>query len=116
MFTATVILSIVVAAVFLGAGAAKLAGAKQVLQMRDRLGIGAQLYRVIGALEIAGAGGLLVGLVVPPLGIAAAVGLSLLLIGAVAAHARAHDLRNAPPAAVLLGVAIATAVVRLLSI
>jgi DoxX-like family len=115
MRIATIVLSALLAATFLGSGAVKLVGAKPSLQIRDRLGVGEQLWRVIGALEIAAAGGLLVGLTVPVLGIAAATGLSLLLIGSIAVHARAHDLRNASPAVVLLGVAVAAALVRFLS-
>ncbi|MFG2591285.1 DoxX family protein [Streptomyces sp. NPDC048438] len=41
-----------------------------------------------------------------PLGIAAALGLTLHFIGAVAAHVRANDYKGAPPAAVLTIVAI----------
>jgi hypothetical protein len=84
--------------------------------MRDQLRVGAQLWRLVGALEVAGALGLAVGLVVPVLGIAAAVGLSLLMVGAIAAHGRAQDLRNASPAALLLVLAVATVVVRVASI
>ena len=49
------------------------------------------------------------------LGIAAAVGLVLLLIGAIGAHARSHDLSNAAPAVGLLLLTIAAAITRLAS-
>jgi hypothetical protein len=77
--------------------------------MRDQLHVGAQLWRLVGALEVAGALGLAAGLVMPVLGIAAAAGLALLMAGAIAAHARAQDLRNAAPAALLLVLAVVTA-------
>jgi hypothetical protein len=50
---------------------------------------------MLGTLKLAGAAGLLVGLVGPPaIGIAAATGLVLYFIGAVIAHLRARVLYN----------------------
>jgi hypothetical protein len=46
---------------------------------------------------------------------AAAVGLALLLIGAIGTHARAHDLSRAAPAVGLLLLTIAAALTRLAS-
>jgi DoxX-like family len=102
VFIATIVLSVLVAAAVLGSGAAKLAGAKQSIAIRDRLGVAPWLWRAVGVLEVAAAGGLAAGLTVPALGIAAAVGLVLLLIGAIGTHARSHDLSNAIPAVGLL--------------
>jgi hypothetical protein len=115
VFIATIVLSVLLAAAFLGSGAAKLAAAKQSIEIRDRLGVGAGLWRGIGALEVAAAVGLAVGLPVPALGIAAAAGLVLLLIGAIATHVRSHDLSHAAPAVVLALVAIAAAITRFAS-
>jgi len=109
MYVATIVLSVLLAVAFLGSGGLKVVGAKQSLKMRDQLRVGAQLWRVVGALEVAGGLGLVVGLVVPLLGIAAAVGLALLMVGGIGAHARAQDLRNAGPAALLLVLAVVTA-------
>ena len=86
MHTAAVILAIVLAIVSLSSGGIKLAGATQSLRIRDTLGVSARLWRIIGALEIAGAVGLLAGIGVPVLGIAAAVALALAMIGAVVVH------------------------------
>jgi hypothetical protein len=115
VFIATIVLSVLVAAAVVGSGAAKLAGVKQSIEIRDRLGVAAGLWRGIGILEVAAAGGLAAGLAVPVLGIAAAVGLVLLLIGAIAKHARSHDLSNAIPAVGLLLLTIAAAITRLAS-
>jgi hypothetical protein len=53
----------------------------------------------IGALELAGAAGILVGLVEPFIGVLAAAGSLLLLTGALFAHARHRDtLHEAAPA------------------
>ena len=115
MFIATIAVSVLLAAAVLGSGAAKLAGAKQSIAIRDRLGVAAGLWRAVGILEVAAAGGLAACLAVPVLGIAAAVGLVLLLIGAIGTHARSHDLSNAAPAVGLLLLAIAAAITRLAS-
>ncbi len=115
MFIATIVLSVLLAAAFLGSGGAKLAAAEQSIEIRDRLGVGAGLWRGIGVLEVAAAVGLAVGLAVPVLGIAAAVGLVLLLIGAIGTHARSHDLSNAAPAVGLVLLTIAAAITRLAS-
>ena len=115
MFIATIVLSVLVGAAVLGSGAAKLAGAKQSIVIRDRLGVAPGLWRGIGILEVGAAAGLAAGFAVPVVGIAAAVGLVLLLIGAIGAHARSHDLSNAIPAVGLLLLTIAAALTRLAS-
>jgi hypothetical protein len=115
VFIATIVLSVLVAAAVLGSGAAKLTGAKQSIAIRDRLGVAPWLWRAVGVLEVAAAGGLAAGLTVPALGIAAAVGLVLLLIGAIGTHARSDDLSNAIPAVGLLLLTIAAALTRLAS-
>jgi hypothetical protein len=56
----------------------------------------------LGALKAAGALGLLVGLGVPLLGVAAAVGLVLFFVGAIITHIRAHWYSFTTPAAFLL--------------
>ena len=84
-------LSVLVALLFLGTGAIKVFGVPYSVQIRDRLGVPPTLWRVIGLLEWAGALGLLVGLAVPMLGVAAAAGLSVLMLGAVASRLRVYD-------------------------
>jgi uncharacterized membrane protein YphA (DoxX/SURF4 family) len=113
---AIIVLSALLAVAFLGSGGLKLAGAKQSLQMRDQLHVGAKLWRLVGALEVAGALGLAAGFVAPALGIAAATGLALLMVGGIVAHARVQDLRNAGPAALLVVLAVATVVLRVATI
>ena len=87
----TEVVAVVLAVVFGVAGIAKVAGAPVMRTAARHLGFSVGQYRVIGALELAGAVGLLVGLVVPVIGVAAAIGLGLLLIGAGAAHALNRD-------------------------
>ncbi|HUB55182.1 MAG TPA: DoxX family protein [Mycobacterium sp.] len=66
---------------------------------------------LLGVLKLAGAAGLLVGLVGPPLiGIAAATGLVLYFIGAVIAHLRARVLYNIAFPGAYLGLSAASLV------
>lgn len=95
-----IVLSVVLALVFAGAGGAKLAGQPAMRESAAHLGVPWDRYRLIGVPEVAAAVGLLVGLAVEPLAVAAAVGLVLLMAGAVTFHLRAGDppARWAPPA------------------
>jgi hypothetical protein len=66
---------------------------------------------MLGTLKLAGAAGLLVGLVGPPaIGIAAAIGLVLYFIGAVIAHLRARVLYNIAFPGAYLGLSAASLV------
>lgn len=85
-----------------------------------RLGVGSTMTRSIGALEIAGALGLMAGLWFKPLAVAAAAGLTLLLIGAVGFHLRARDFahrrhRSHAVAPVVLAVVTGTTMALLLA-
>jgi DoxX-like family len=99
---AAVVLFILTAVAFAGSASLKLrtlrgepdANTKEFLQ---RLRISMRLFQAAGALELLAAIGLLAGLAFPPLGIAAAAGLVVLMLGALGFHLRAGD----PPAALL---------------
>ena len=83
-------------------GAAKLAAVPAMRARAAHVGFTAEAYRRIGALEILAVVGILVGAAYPLLGAAAAVGLVLLLAGAVIAHLRKGDgVRELAPALVL---------------
>lgn len=116
MAIATIVVSALLVPAFLFSGGLKVAGAKQSLQIRDQLHIAAGLWLLIGALELAGAAGLLVGLWVPAIGIAAAVGIGLLMAGAIGAHLRASDARNVGPAGLLLVLAVTVAILQIASL
>jgi uncharacterized membrane protein YphA (DoxX/SURF4 family) len=113
MFVACAVVSVVVALAFLAAGGGKLAGVSQSLEIRDRLRVPATRWKAIGGLEVLGAAGVLIGLAVPPVGIAAAVGLVLLMVGAVSAHARADERAQAVPPIALALLAVAVIGLRL---
>lgn len=85
------VLTLVLAAVFAGTAVPKLTGQAQMRERMDHLGVSPALTRVLGVLELAAVAGLLLGLLWPPLGVAAAIGLALQMTGAVVYHARAKD-------------------------
>jgi uncharacterized membrane protein YphA (DoxX/SURF4 family) len=117
MYIAAAILSVLLAVVTVAAGLPKVLLKGDVpAGLQSHMGLSAGLVRFIGLAEVAAALGLIVGLFWPPLGIAAAVGFAILMIGAIYFHARAGDYADpkmrgpamSPP--VLTLVAIATAV------
>jgi hypothetical protein len=70
-------------------------------------------WRVVGLLELAGVVGVLAGLAWAPMGVAAAVGLALLVLGAIIFHVRADDsAADMAPAVIGLGLAVATAILQ----
>lgn len=108
------ILTLVLAAVFATAGTAKLLAVPAMQSRAAHVGFSVNAYRRIGALELTGAVGLVVGVAVPELRSVASIGLLLLLLGAVTAHLRAGGgIKDAAPAGVL---AVLVAVVLALAI
>ncbi|MFE4703593.1 DoxX family protein [Streptomyces sp. NPDC056738] len=102
MSTPTIVMAVVLAAIFLLLGAAKLAAVPAMRQAAAHVGMTTTHYRLLGALEVAAGAGLLAGLRITALGAAAAVGLILLMAGAVVVHLRSGDpvARCLPAAAV----------------
>lgn len=103
MTITTIILSALLMLAFLGAGVGKLRRAEPVTGTLEGLGVTPGLQQLVGALEVLGALGVLIGLWLQPLGILAAVGLVLMMLGAIIFHVRAHDtVKNSVGALVLL--------------
>ncbi|MFE6200691.1 DoxX family protein [Streptomyces sp. NPDC057838] len=97
------VLAVALSVVFLPLGMAKIAAVPFMRQAAAHLGMTPGHYRAVGALEVAGAAGLLLGLVSPPLGVAAATGLALLMAAAAVVHLRHGD----PPPRALPAVVLA---------
>ncbi|MFI6079454.1 DoxX family protein [Streptomyces sp. NPDC051217] len=114
MFIATVIVSVLLAALLVFSAIGKLR--RDPAQMKTMRQVGFPEDRVwsLAAAETAGAVGLVAGLFVWPLGVAAAVGVIVYFIGAGAAHLRVRDTNIAAPVIILL-VAAADLALRLLS-
>ena len=93
------ILKIIIAIGFLLAGSAKLLGAKPIAEQFEEFGLSPWMMRAVGILEVAGA----IGLYIEPLSFWAALGLALLMVGAVGNHLKAkHPISKSVPAALLL--------------
>lgn len=104
----------VLAFVFGGASVAKLLRQKQHVQTAEKLRIPWHRYRWIGVPEAAASIGLLAGYASAPFGVAAAIGLVVLMAGALAFRLRIHDsVGYLLGDAALLGLAAATAVLRI---
>ncbi|WP_138757259.1 DoxX family protein [Modestobacter altitudinis] len=84
-----IVLSAVLALLLLSTGGGKLAGIESSRTIRDSLGIGAGSWKAIGAAEVLVVIGLLVGIWVVPVGLAATLGVIVLMVGAIAARVRA---------------------------
>ena len=85
------LVTILLSAVLTGLGIAKVAAVPRMRQAAAHHGFSVGSYRAIGVLELAGSVGLVIGLRVPALGVAAAVGVALLMLGGVMAHVRSGD-------------------------
>ena len=116
MSVVTLILSILLALVFAAAGVQKILKRPAMVANAEHLGYAVGSIQVIGGLEVAAGAGLIIGLFWTPLGIAAAVGLVLLMIGAVISHARVKDeVAMLLPAAVLALLSAATVAVQVVN-
>lgn len=116
VFVLAAFLSVLLAVAMAHSFARKATGASSSMELRDRLAVPPTLWSTIGVLELCAALGLLAGLVVAWLGVAAAAGVALLMAGAVLAHLRRHIAGAAlTPPAVLFLVAVAAALTRMTS-
>jgi uncharacterized membrane protein YphA (DoxX/SURF4 family) len=112
MNLALTVVSIVVAVAFLASGIPKIIRHPEMVNRAEHIGFTANTYVLIGLLEVAGAGGLVLGLVwLPLLGIAAGIGLMLLMFLGALAHIRNGDKPPVYAPALVLGLLSATTVV-----
>ncbi|WP_353612201.1 DoxX family protein [Mycobacterium sp. IS-1556] len=107
--TAYVVVTVVTASVNLAAAVADFARAQFVLDNAAAVHLSDRSIAPLGVLKAAGAAGLIVGLLgVPMIGLAAAVGLVLFFIGAVAFHVHYRVFGNIAYPAAFLALAVAT--------
>jgi DoxX-like family len=103
MFTAFIILTVLTAAANTYAAAVDFRRPQWVLDNMTKWGGSHSWLFTLGALKAVGALGLLVGIGVPLIGVAAAIGLVLFFVGAIAVVTRARWYSHLPwPAAYLL--------------
>lgn len=116
MEIAATVLSIVVALLYVVAAGSKLAGQARQVETAQQLRIAFARYRLIGIPELVASIGLIVGLWVPAIGAAAAIGLALLMVGATVARARAgRPVTELVADVALFALVVATAVVIILA-
>ncbi len=92
MYVAAAVLSVLLGLVALAAGTPKVLLKGEVpASLQSHMGLSAGLVRFIGLAEVAATVGLVIGLFWQPLGIAAAAGFTILMVGAIFFHVRAGD-------------------------
>jgi hypothetical protein len=112
MFIARLILDALLVLLLLSTGGGKLLQRPSSLAIRDSLKLSNRTWRTVGTLELLAVVGLIVGVWVPVIGLLASAGITLLMIGAIAARARAGQRTPGPYMAdfVVLSVAVAALV------
>jgi hypothetical protein len=98
MVTASIIVSIVLAAGLGYSATLAIVHHEKVLAAMAKAGVAESRLTMLGLLKALGAIGLVVGLGLPPIGTAAAAGVTLYFLGAIITHLRAGDHALAPAA------------------
>src|SRR5213082_555911 len=114
MFTAYIVVTLLAAAANIFSATLDFIRFKPILINMARASVPESWITTLGTLKAAGALGLLVGIGVPLIGTAAAVGLILFFVRAIITHLRAHDY-SFGLAVVFLLLAVAALVLRLAS-
>ncbi len=96
MFTAYIVVTVLAAAANTYAAIVDFRRPQWVLDNMSKWGGRHSWLFTLGALKAAGALGLLVGITVPPIGIATASGLALFFVGAISVVVRAHWYSHLP--------------------
>ena len=91
MFTAYIVVTLLAAAANIFSATLDFIRFKPILINMARVGVSESWINTLGTLKAAGALGLLVGIAMPLIGVAAAGGLVLFFVGAIVTHLRARD-------------------------
>ena len=111
-----VILSVLIALIALASAALDFKGAPQIKELMRRLQYRPGFERFLGAIKVLGALGLLIGLGIHGLGVAAALGFLIYFILAVRAHRSIGDTpKETGPAVVLAALSLLTVITGLAS-
>jgi DoxX-like family len=113
MFVATVVVSVLLAGVLARSAVQKLSHQERVVQSYRWAGVPEDRLDHLAVLLLAGAVGLLLGLLWAPLGIAAAAALVCYFAVAVAFHVRAGDARRLPTPLAMAAIAATALALRL---
>ena len=115
MFVAYIVVTVLAAAANMFSATLDFIRYKQILTNMARVGVPESWLTTLGIFKAAGALGLLVGIRVPLIGIAAAIGLALFFIAAIIIHLRGRDY-SFGLAIVFLLLALAALVLRVASL
>lgn len=113
MLAAATVVSLLLAALVAFAAARKLSHRDSVVRDYLRVGVPEDKLNYLALILLAGALGLIAGLLWAPIGVTAAAGLVCYFGLAVAAHIRADDTKHLPTPIVMLALAIAALVLQL---
>jgi hypothetical protein len=102
MFIAYAVVAVLLSLLLLASARAKLTRDPKIVESLTGLGVPLGMFAFLAGAEIAGAVGLVVGLWIAPLGIAAAIGVVAYFIGAVLTHLRRSDFKGVPTPLVIL--------------
>jgi hypothetical protein len=95
MLVAAAVLSVLVAGLITFAAIRKLSHRQEVVESYARVGVPESWLNLLAATLLAGAAGLVLGVLWAPLGIASAVAVAIYFLVAICFHVRAADLENA---------------------
>jgi hypothetical protein len=112
VFTAYIVVTLLAAAINTFSATADFLHVKQVAIQMEKAGVPESWLNPLAALKAAGALGLLIGIGVPLIGVAAAAGLVLFFVGAIITHLRARYFNITFPVAYLVP-ALASLVLRI---
>ena len=114
MFTAYIVVTVLAAAANAFSATLDFVRFKQIIINMARVGVPESWITILGILKAAGALGLLIGIGVPLIGIAAGVGLVLFFVAAIITHLRVRDY-SFGLAVIFLLLAVAALILRLTS-
>jgi hypothetical protein len=112
MFIAYAVIAVPLALLLFVSARLKLTRAQRVIEPLTAAGVPMGMLPFLASCEVAGALGLLAGLWLGPLGVAAAIGVTAYFVGAVGAHLRTADFKGAPTPLVILIFAAAVLALR----
>jgi uncharacterized membrane protein YphA (DoxX/SURF4 family) len=117
MFIALVIASVLLAVMCASSASQKLRKhERSVAIIGGTVGVPVRYFPVLASLELAGAAGILLGLWLEPLGVAAAAGLVVYFVGAVVGHLRVGDTKGLTMPVPPLVLSIAVLALRLVTL
>lgn len=115
MFVATAIVSVLLAALLAFSASRKLTHHEPIVRSYVRVGVPEDKLNHLAFILLAGAAGLLLGLVWAPIGVAATIGVICYFSAAVAFHIQANDAKNLPRPLAFVVIAVVALGLRLVT-